>query len=55
MLLLIAADAERLGAWRVEARLVVEAREDVRIEQAAVARGDSAVIAEALRRLGAVS
>jgi hypothetical protein len=34
-----------------EARLVVEAREDVRIERASVARGESAVIAEALRRL----
>ena len=34
-----------------EARLVVEAREDVRIEMAEVARGEAAVIAEALRRL----
>ena len=51
VLLLIAPDAERLDGMEGEARLVVEAREDVRIEQAAVARGEAAVIAEALRRL----
>jgi hypothetical protein len=34
-----------------QARLVLEAREDVRIEAAATARGEAAVIAEALRRL----
>ncbi len=51
VLLLIAPDEERLARMDGEARLVVEAREDVRIEQAAVARGESAVIAEALRRL----
>ena len=52
MLLLIAPDEERLDRMEGQARLVVEAREDVRIERAAVARGESAVIAEALRRLG---
>ena len=52
VLLLIAADAERLAQVDGQARLVVEAREDVRIEQAAVARGASAVVAERLRRLG---
>ena len=52
VLLLIAPDRERLDRMEGEARLVVEAREDVRIERAAVARGESAVIAEALRRLG---
>jgi hypothetical protein len=51
VLLLIAADEERLERMDGQARLVVEAREDVRIEQAAVARGEAAVIAEALRRL----
>ena len=35
-----------------EARLVVEAREGVRIQSAAVARGEAAVIAETLRQLG---
>jgi hypothetical protein len=51
VLLLIARDEERLHRMDGETRLVIEAREDVRIEQAAVARGESAVIAEALRRL----
>src|SRR5262249_27494742 len=51
VLLVIARDAEQLDRMEGEARLVVEAREDVRIEQAAVPRGESAVIAEALRRL----
>ena len=51
VLLLIAPDRERLDRMDGQARLVVEAREDVRIEQASVARGESAVIAEALRRL----
>jgi hypothetical protein len=51
VLLLIATDEERLARMDGEARLVVEAREDVRIAHAAVARGESAVIAEALRRL----
>jgi len=35
-----------------QVRLVVEAREDVRIETAEMARGEAAVVAEALRRLG---
>jgi hypothetical protein len=51
VLLLIGRDQEQLHRMEGEARLVVEAREDVRIEQAAVARGECAVIAEALRRL----
>ena len=51
VLLLIAPDEEGLARMDGQARLVVEAREDVRIEWAAVARGESAVIAEALRRL----
>ena len=50
-----AADRARRGAacerMDGQARLVVEAREDVRIETAAMARGEAAVIAEALRRL----
>jgi hypothetical protein len=52
VLLLIAADAERLEHMQAQARLVVEAREDVRIVEAAVTRGASAAIAEGLRRLG---
>jgi hypothetical protein len=51
VLLLIATDEEHLARMDGEARLVVEAREDVRIAHAAVARGEAAVIAEALRRL----
>jgi hypothetical protein len=51
VLLLIASDEERLSRMDEQARLVVGAREDVRIEAAAVARGEAAVIAEALRRL----
>jgi hypothetical protein len=51
VLLLIAADEERLLQMDGEARLVVEAREGVRIQWAAVARGEAAVIAETLRRL----
>jgi hypothetical protein len=53
ILLLIATDEERLAHMDGEARLVVDAREDVRIFHAAVARGESAVIAEALRQLSA--
>jgi hypothetical protein len=52
VLLLIQPDEERLQRMEEGARLVVEAREDVRIECAAVARGEAAVIAEALRRIG---
>jgi hypothetical protein len=51
VLLLVATDEERLERMDGEARLVVDAREDVRIAHGAVARGEAAVIAEALRRL----
>jgi hypothetical protein len=51
VLLLVASDEERLHALDGEARLVVEGREDVRIETAAATHGEAAVIAEALRRL----
>jgi hypothetical protein len=51
VLLLIAPDEERLAQMDGEARLVVEAHEGVRIQWAAVARGEAAVIAETLRRL----
>jgi len=51
VLLLIAADPERLDLMEAQARLVIEAREDVRIETAEVARGEAAVVAEALRRM----
>lgn len=52
VLLLIATDEERLAQMDGEARLVVEAREGVRIRSAAVARGEAAVIAEVLRQVG---
>jgi hypothetical protein len=52
VLLLVAPDEERLAQMDGEARLVVEAREGVRIQSAAVARGEAAVIAETLRQLG---
>ncbi len=51
VLLLIAPDEERLAQMDGEARLVIEAREGVRIQSADVARGAAAVIAETLRRL----
>lgn len=51
VLLLIAPDEERLYQMDGEARLVIDAREGVRIQWAAMALGESAVIAEALRRL----
>ncbi|HJU32149.1 MAG TPA: hypothetical protein VJ740_11870 [Hyphomicrobiaceae bacterium] len=51
VLLLIAPDEDALGRMDEQSRLVVEAREDVRIEMAAMARGEAAVVAEALRRL----
>jgi hypothetical protein len=51
LLLLIALDEERLARMDGQARLVVEDREDVRIYTAAVARGEAAVVAEALRQL----
>jgi hypothetical protein len=51
VLLLVAPDEERLERMDGEARLVIEAREDVRIQSAAVTRGEAAAIAETLRRL----
>jgi hypothetical protein len=51
VLLLIAPDEERLAQMDGEARLVIEAREGVRIQSAAVAHGAAAVIAETLRQL----
>ena len=51
VLLLVAPDEEQLDRMDGEARLVVEAREGVRIQSAAIARGAAAVIAETLRRL----
>ena len=51
LLLLIAPDEEHLARMDGEARLVVGGREDVRIATAEVARGEAAVVAEALRRL----
>jgi len=51
VLLLVAPDEERLERMDGEARLVVEAREGIRIQSAAVARGAAAVIAETLRQL----
>jgi len=51
VLLLIAPDEERLARMEGQTRLVVEGREDVRIYTAAVARGEAAVVAEALRQL----
>lgn len=51
VLLLVAGDEEGLAELDGQARLFVGAREDVRIQSAEVARGEAAVIAEALRRL----
>jgi hypothetical protein len=51
VLLLVASDEEQLERMDGEVRLVVEAREDVRIQSAAVARGAAAAVAETLRRL----
>jgi hypothetical protein len=51
VLLLVASEAERLHSMEGEARLVLEGREDVRIETAAATHGAAVVIAEALRRL----
>ena len=51
VLLLVAESAEELQRMDAEARLVVEAREGVRIQAAAVANGAAAVIAETLRQL----
>jgi len=51
VLLLVATDEERRARLDGAARLVIAEREDVRIVSAEVARGEAAVIAEALRRL----
>jgi hypothetical protein len=51
VLLLVAASQADLVQMEGEARLVLEAREGVRIEPVAVARGASASVAETLRRL----
>jgi hypothetical protein len=51
VLLLVAAGEEELDRMDGEARLVVEAREGVRIQSAEIARGAAAVIAETLRQL----
>lgn len=51
ILLLVASDHERLQWMDGQARLVVEARDDVRIASAEVAHGEAAVIAETLRRM----
>ncbi len=51
VLLLVASEVERLHSMDGEARLVLEGREDVRIEIAAATHGAAVVIAEALRRL----
>jgi hypothetical protein len=51
ILLLIASDEERLHWMDGQARLLLEAREDIRIAFAEIARGEAAVIAETLRRL----
>lgn len=51
VLLLIAPDEDALYQMDGEARLVVEAREGVRIQSAAIARGETSVIAETLRQL----
>jgi hypothetical protein len=51
VLLLVAPDEAELARMEGEARLEVEARDRVRIESAAVAHGEAAVIAETLRRL----
>jgi hypothetical protein len=51
VLLLLATDQEHLDRMEGEARLVMEAREDVRIQAAEVTHGDPGAIAENLRRL----
>jgi len=51
VLLLVAPDEEGLAELEGQARLVLGAREDVRIELAEAARGEAGVVAEALRRL----
>jgi hypothetical protein len=51
VLLLVAPSEAELARMDGEARLVVEASEGVRIQSAAVAHGEAAVVAETLRRL----
>jgi hypothetical protein len=51
VLLLVAPNEEELARMDGEARLVVEAREGVRIQSAEIARGEAAVVAETLRQL----
>jgi hypothetical protein len=51
VLLLVAADAETLERMDGETRLVVEDREGIRIQSAAVAHGAAAAVAETLRQL----
>jgi hypothetical protein len=51
VLLLVAPDEDELERMDGEARLVVEDREGVRIQSAAIARGEAAVVAETLRQL----
>jgi hypothetical protein len=51
ILLLVASDHERLQWMDGQARLYVEARDDVHIASAEVAHGEAAVIAETLRRM----
>ncbi len=51
VLLLIAADQDELDRIDGETRLVVQARENIRIQWAPMARGEAAAIAETLRRL----
>jgi hypothetical protein len=51
ILLLVASDEERLQWMDGQARLFVEARDDVRIASAEVHHGEAAVIAETLRRM----
>jgi len=53
VLLLVAPNEDELDRMDEGARLVVEAREGIRIQSAAVARGAAAVIAETLRQLKA--
>jgi hypothetical protein len=52
VLLLVAPNEEELARMDAETRLVVEDREGIRIQSAAVAHGEAAVVAETLRRLG---
>jgi hypothetical protein len=51
-LLLVAGEDEDLYRMDGEVRLVLEGRQDVSISHCAMARGEAAVVAEAIRRLG---